>query len=148
MTKLTKSQLQEITNIYLLANTPKSLLRALLKTSVVDALRRDCSTEELFHSYNRITTKAKRSPFVAALAYCSLIALLVKAPAKSECPDASYLQWGTIIESHLAREFGTTETVIITSNSPNPTVRLVSTGGMPLRSTQDSPTKPTTQFFS
>lgn len=126
MTNLSKSQIHEVTNIYLLANTPKSLLRALLKSSVVDKLRSNCSNEELLEYYNRVTTKAKRSPFIVALAYSTLIALLVKSPHVNQYPDPTFLQWGTVIESHLKKQFGATSSIIIAPNTPQATMRLPS----------------------
>jgi hypothetical protein len=147
MIHLSKSQLQELTNIYLLANTPKSLLRVLLKTTAVDKLRRDCSPGELLEYYNRITTKAKRSPAVSAMAYAALIALLVKSPPVSQYPDSSFLQWGTIIESYLSQQFGTTSTLIITPDSPKPAVRLITANGAPIRSFGTAPNKPSTQLL-
>jgi hypothetical protein len=148
MTKLSKSQIQEATNIYLLANTPKSMLRAMLKSSAVDKLRRDCSPEDLLEYYNRITTKAKRSPFIVALAYATLIALLVKSPSNDQYPDPTFLQWGSVIESHLKQQFGSTSSVIIMPNTPQPTVRLVSLTGMPLSNSTITRNKPLTQILS
>ena len=134
MKHLSKSQLQEITTLYLVANTPKSLLYTLLKSSVVDTLRSDCSCEELLTYYNNITSKAKRSPFIIALAYATLVALLVKSPPTERYPDTSYLEWGQILESHLSQHFGTTSTVILSPNTSKPTMQLVSSSGIPITS--------------
>lgn len=120
MIKVPKSIIEEATNIYILANTPKSLFRGLLKSALVERLKHNCSVNELLSYYNRVTAKGNRSPFVAAMAYSTLIALFAKAPPKDIAPDASFLQWGTDIEGFAQQSMGATTSMIITTQTPIP----------------------------
>jgi hypothetical protein len=126
MIRMPKSDLQEATNIFILANTPKSLLRGLLKSNVVNDLRRRCSVDELRVYFDTVTERGERSPFVAALAYAVLIALLTKSPPSADSPDATRLQWGPIIKDYLIERFPVTETRIITTDTPQATVTYTS----------------------
>lgn len=146
MTKFPKSELREVTNIYLLANTPKSLFGALVKTNVVDRLRRECSNAELLNYYKKITAKGRRTPFVVAMAYASLIALLLNTPVKEEYPDTSFLQWGQFLEDYANKKFGSTQTLIISPHAPKPTTRLVSAAGNPLQTPIETTKKSFTQY--
>jgi hypothetical protein len=98
MIHLPKTYLEEITNTLILANTPKSLLKGLLKTKAVETLRRDCTAADLSEYYQQITAKGSRSPFVTALAYAVLVTLLTKSPPPDPSPDSSFLSdWSSVV---------------------------------------------------
>jgi hypothetical protein len=129
MIRLPKSYLQEITNTLILANTPKSLLNGLLQTKGVEVIRRECDGSDLLDYYQRITAKGSRTPFIIALAYATLVALLTKSPPPTPPPDASFLQWGQTIEQLIRDGFGTTQRSVIIQESPRPSI--IYTSGAP-----------------
>jgi len=122
MRKLPKSKLRELATIFILANTPNSLAKGMLRSDAVDILRKECTEAELLEYYNQVTTKGNRSPFVAALAYATLIALLAKKPTQDQYPDPACLQWGKEIASYMTDNFGRTESLIITADAPRPLI--------------------------
>ena len=122
MKKLPKSKLRELATIFIVANTPISLTRGMLRSDAVDILRKDCTEVELLEYYNQVMVKGNRSPFVAALAYATLIALLTKNPSKEQYPDVSCLQWGKQVEAYMRENFGNTQSLIITPDRPAPTI--------------------------
>jgi hypothetical protein len=105
---------------------PKSLLRALSKSRSAEHLRHKCSADELRDYFDTVTEKGERSPFLAALAYTVLIALLTKSPGPATPPDASRLHWGPVIRDYLIETFPLTERRIITAETPPPKVTYTS----------------------
>lgn len=115
--KLSKSQLQEVTLSYILANTPRSLYRILIASSAVTTLKSECTSRELCNEYMRVTLKPSKSPLVLGLSYAILIALLSQQPPEEFQPDASCLQWGEHIQNIMEHSLRSTKTSIITANS-------------------------------
>ena len=138
MINLPKAYLQEITNVAILANTPKSLLNGMLRTSAVREMRALCTPPDLLEYYKKITVKADRSPFVAALAYATLIALLMQAPEKRFYPDASCLRWGEMIEKSIEQRFGTVQSTVI-SDMQKPALTFTSGTGTTTVATKKVP---------
>jgi hypothetical protein len=139
MIKLPKSSLEESTNVTILANTPKSLLNGLLRTVAVREMRASCTPAELLDYYKKITAKGDRSPFVAAIAYATLISLLMQAPTKEFYPDASCLRWGEMIEQLIEQRFGTTQFTVITQLMQQPVLIYTSGTGTTAVSNQKAP---------
>jgi hypothetical protein len=103
------------------------LLNSLKTNLSVEKLYRNSSVDELKDYYDYITARARRDEIVMALAYATLIALLLKfydsAQFSSLEIDASRLPWGDEIKRHF--ESITPSTGIITvKGTPKPKVRI------------------------
>jgi hypothetical protein len=104
MPKLSRTSLKDLTSIFVFANTPKSLFKAILSSSTYKEILGGSSYEELAKSYNDLTVRARRTPMIAALSYAILIALLKKAKHNDRV-DCSRLDWG----DHLKQLFDQTQ---------------------------------------
>ena len=123
MIKLSRNQLLEITQVMVLANTPLSLLKGLVRSSAVQILRTKCSPEELIEYYDHITVRPRRSEIVMALAYAVLSAILLKARDAKRIPvDATRLFWGEQIQDHMSRMTVRTSLTHIPKEKMNPRV--------------------------
>src|SRR4051794_24455962 len=104
MIRLSKTQIEEIAQVMVIANTPLSLLRGYERSSAIASLIKQ-NPEELVGYYDRITARASRTEVAVAIAYAMLIAILIKARDKEQPPvDASRLLWGERIQKRLAME--------------------------------------------
>jgi hypothetical protein len=112
MTKISYSSLKELTRIMAFANTPRSLFRAILASRAYDCLSRGSDYGELNSYYDAITSRGKRSPVVAALAYAVLIALLVKTP-NSGAVDSTRLEWGERIAEYTNQTQKSSQIIIL-----------------------------------
>lgn len=112
MKKISFSSLKELVKIFVFANTPKSFLRALVLSSEYDAVLTQNSYEKLSESYNELTSRAKRTPVVTALAYTVLVALLKKSENVNSI-DASCLDWGEQIKEHVDRTQKSSQLIIL-----------------------------------
>lgn len=126
MIRLSRYQLKEIAEIFVLANTPLSLFKAIVRTSTMDYLRKR-PTSELVSYYDFITARARRDEISVALAYAVLFALLIKARDVTQIPiDVSRLAWGEYIAQYLRR--GSTSTQTLTLEPPARTPQVETTG--------------------
>ena len=123
MIKLSKSDIVEFAQIFMLANTPLSLFNGMLRCAGMDKLRR-ATAQELTAKYDQLTAKAERSEVVAALAYAILCGMVVLSRTSPEIDaDASRLQWGTAIWEFKKRsEVGTSLIILPSQNNPPPRV--------------------------
>jgi hypothetical protein len=65
--KLAKSDLRDFARVLILANTPLSLFKGIVRCAGMDKLRK-WSTTELIEYYDYITARAERSEVAAGLA--------------------------------------------------------------------------------
>ena len=119
MIKLTRNDLKELAQTYMLANTPRSLFGGLLQCSAVHKLKRsECNKPELKAYFETITAKARRSEYVMSLAYAVAVALLTKDISLEEGEiDFSRLDWGEQFQDYA---YHTSSSVIITDISAFP----------------------------
>lgn len=147
MTRLSRTELSEIGQIVMLANTPLSLYEALVSTTAVRKLTGD-SPVDLSEAYDRITAKGPHSEIGAALAYAILTAILLQGrEGKLTRVDETRLKWGEEIANYFKRStiVTTTTTIptepderwpsVITSDS-SPSRGIVGWDGRPLQKTQ------------
>lgn len=73
--KLPIPWLNEIIDIFLVANTPTYLFRRLRQSDVVRQLAQDCDPEKLAADYDAIATEGTRELAAQALGYALLVAL-------------------------------------------------------------------------
>jgi hypothetical protein len=124
MTKLSKTDLGEILEIFFLANTPVSLFVGMNRSDAVQKLKRS-PAGELLNYYDRITSRKERSELVIALAYAVLCAILLRAQDGDRVTvDATRLLWGEQIRVRLERSY-IRSSLISTGNSP-PAVHVAS----------------------
>lgn len=117
MTRLSKTELEEILTTFFLANTPVSLFRGMSRCEGMGKLRK-CSAVDLSEYYDRITARAERSELVVALAYAVLSAILIRASEGDRVPvDATRLLWGDRIQAHVQRSW-VPSTVVSAANAP------------------------------
>ena len=116
--KLSKTDLIDFARILILANTPLSLFKGMVRCPGMDKLRAYPATE-LIAYYDRLTARARRSEFTAALAYALLCAVVLHARETRDIQiDPSRLQWGAQIW-----EFMTQSTIITNYIDIKPTIR-------------------------
>jgi hypothetical protein len=86
--------------MFVLANTPRSFLSGIQGTSAFQRLRRDVALTELVEAYDRFTAREHRDEIVVALAYASLLAILLNKDRATlqRMPDSSRLDWGEEFE--------------------------------------------------
>jgi len=143
MIKLTKSELLEFAQVFILANTPLSLFNGLIRCAGMEKLRKN-SEDVLLRYYDHITARAGRNEIVLALAYAVLCALVLRARQISSLEvDASRLQWGQRIWDFMRRSDSGTgglgiiarqEAMITSSNSPSTEMRILGPDGLPASS--------------
>ena len=125
MTRLSRYQLREFAQVLVLANTPLSLFRGLIRCSAMEKLLK-CSPQELLDYYDRITARPRRSETVMALAYAVLSAILLHARDANRVPvDASRLLWGEQIREHLSHAVVNTQSFTVSSPQPSATIQVV-----------------------
>lgn len=118
MTTLTRNDLKELAQTYMLANTPRSLFWGLLQCSAVHKLKSEYNKPELKTYFETITAKARRSEYVMSLAYAVAVALLTKDISMEEGEiDFSRLDWGEQFQDYA---YHTSSSVIITDISAFP----------------------------
>jgi hypothetical protein len=127
MIHISRTELRNLAEIYILANTPYSLLKSLKSHPLVERLFKDCTVEELKKYYDYVTARARRDEIVMALAYSTLIALLLKFNTSAQFSmldiDSARLPWGDEIRRRI--EFITASSSVITIEStPKPKVRI------------------------
>ena len=105
MIKINIVELKSLASVYILSNTPFSLLKALMNTNVVEELRINCSLQYLKDYYQMITSRAKRDEISMGLTYAVMIAFLTHKDNnflnQDINLDVSRLKWGEEIEAHL-----------------------------------------------
>lgn len=96
MIQLSRSELCALAEVFILANTPRSLFDAMVVHPVVARMKSGCERKELLLKYDEVTAKDRRSPFIIAFAYAILVALLTKPSSEisPEQPDVTRLLWG------------------------------------------------------
>lgn len=99
MIKVNRRQLLELATVYMVANTPASLFRGLLRNDVVSSLMSDTPRAQLLAYFDQITARAKRNEFTLALAYGVLVAIICSRDRSNweENPDVDRLSWGSKI---------------------------------------------------
>jgi hypothetical protein len=122
MTKLTRAELLEFAQIVVLANTPISLFRGMERCAGMDSLRKT-PLAELVAYYDHLTARAKRNEIVIGLAYAILCAIIVQGRSSNQPGvDGTRLQWGVQIQDFMKRAYVGTESTIILTDFPRPTV--------------------------
>lgn len=122
MITLTRNDLKELAQTYMLANTPRSLFGGLLRCSAVHKLKSEYNKPELKTYFETITAKARRSEYVMSLAYAVAVALLTKDISMEEGEiDFSKLDWGEQFQDHA---YHTSSSVIITDISAFPSQKI------------------------
>src|SRR6185295_15597640 len=114
MIRISREELREVASVYVVANTPSSMLGGLLRTSAVRRLRSE-SIGDLAAYYDFVTTRARRTEVSMGLAYAILVSIHFHAhPVPGTRPhlDASRLQWGSIIEEQAKSKAPTTQIVV------------------------------------
>ena len=125
MTKLTRAELLEFAQIVILANTPISLFRGMERSAGMNALRKT-PLPKLIAYYDHITARAKRSEIVIGLAYAILSAIIVQGKSFNHPDvDGTRLQWGAQIQDFMKRAYVGTQSTIILTDFPRPTVSSV-----------------------
>lgn len=144
MKELSKSDIEELALVFVLANTPASLVRGMNRCSAMTKLRQ-WSADELVRYYDRITARAKRSEFVVSLAYAVLCALMLRVRDGVRVNvDASRLLWGEYIAQIVTRSGVPTgrfdvsiplakPTVLVSSSVSSNTPLILGPDGRPLR---------------
>ena len=121
MIKINRNELKGIASIYVLANTPFSLIKELINSNVVEELKNQCGLQHLKDYYQMITSRAKRDEISIGLSYAVLIAFLTHKDNnflnKDINIDVTRLKWGEVIEGHL--KIKTTSESIIDIQSKN-----------------------------
>ena len=124
---LNKLAAREVVALLILANTPKSLYKAILKSSAYTWLVKNCGEKQLSNYYDELTARARRTPLSAALAYACLVALLNTATSPGAV-DASRLEWGENMRSYSNEGELATSRLIIPATG-RPAVSFVSSAG-------------------
>jgi hypothetical protein len=128
VTKLSKTDLHDLLEVFFLANTPRSLFVGMNRCDAMRKLRK-CQARELLEYYDNITARAERSELVVSLAYAVLCAILLRAQDGDRVAvDSTRLLWGDQIRLHLERSLVPTNTVMA---SHTPTTSLVSSISSP-----------------
>lgn len=100
MISISKKELYEIATIFMVANTPSSLLRGLLDCQAVSRMRKKSRPEELLVYYDFVGARAKRTTVSMALAYGVLVSILFNEKPSEHCRssiDVTRLFWGAHI---------------------------------------------------
>ncbi len=133
MIRLTKQDLLELADVYIVANTPNSLFKGLSHCRAVEWMRRKSSAEELSEYYDHITARACRSEIVIGLAYGVLVALLTfPGDGQRILPDCSRLNWGEKIRDYVTQVYATTNTLIIAAPRLTAEVQPISSNSAPI----------------
>jgi hypothetical protein len=131
MIRLSRTELKELAQILVLANTPRSLYGGLVNSAGMTKLRA-CSTADLLDYYNQITARARRSEFVIALSYAVLCAILLHArEGERIAVDASRLDWGENIADYLKSSTVPTRQIVINPSQRKPAIRIEGSGVAP-----------------
>jgi hypothetical protein len=139
---LAKSDLRDFARVLILANTPLSLFKGIVRCAGMDKLRKS-STAELVEYYDYITARAERSEVAAGLAYAILSAIVLHARTEPHIYiDASRLRWGSRIwdfmrasnigTDYVNAPFSTKQPEISVTNSPTARALLFGADGRPL----------------
>jgi hypothetical protein len=118
VTRLSRKDLREFAQIFVLANTPISLFKGLTRCNAMDKLRK-CPANELVEYYDYVTARARRSEIVVALMYAVLFAILLLARGANPFPvDVKRLLWGERVREYLKRSTVGTTSVIVLPTDP------------------------------
>lgn len=141
MINVTRSELIQLAMLYLVANTPRSLLEGLARRDAVNKFRYDVPIEDLLTYYEKITSRAKRSEIVVGLAYAVLVGILLHKDnlGGQISPEASRLQWGEQLKM-IANSINT-PTKILELASPSARINANSTPGSSLIVPAGGPTQ-------
>lgn len=112
MIRLDRKDIIELAGAVILANTPYSLYHALVKTSAVQRMKRECEPIELEQYYDHVTVRARRTEIELGIAYGILVALLTSEKICNPV-DVSRLQWGEAINELVQKSGRTTQSLII-----------------------------------
>jgi uncharacterized membrane protein len=114
MIDLTIGDLKQIAQVLMVANTPISLLKGLLRSSAMTVLER-CQPELLLECFEKISTRARQSEIAVALEYALLAAILTRSRDPMNAPvDASRLSWAEDMRAYLSlKPVTNTESMII-----------------------------------
>lgn len=119
MIRLRRKELRELATAYMIANTPTSLFNTLRQTDALKRLRDEVSSDELLAFFDRVTARAKRSEIGLAIAYASMLALLLKPDGYQRNLDSSRLLWGEKVEE-IARASNVPTRIISLDMTPKP----------------------------
>lgn len=129
MTRLSKADLEDVLEIFFVANTPRSLLWGMTRTEAIAKLRKS-PARELLEYYDRVTARAPRSELVMAVAYAFLCAILLRAQDGDAVPvDAGRLLWGEQIRNYFERSL--IPTGIISANNVPPAIQFSGSASVP-----------------
>ncbi len=119
MIRISRSKLSELAGIFMLANTPYSLVKEMQKSETINNLKNECSYKKLVEYYNDITTRAKQTDVSIGLAYAVMISILTFNNKKLDDLklkiDEDRLQWGKEIKEFLTKTFPA-QTIITVDN--------------------------------
>ena len=140
MIKINRNQLSELAYIYLVANTPLSLLNALKRNEAVLRMKDNCSYNHLKEYYGIITGRARRDETVMGLSYAVLVAILLHERTEGHLPDCARLEWGDEIKKYVSASNRSNLSIVINGspattridNSPS-SVTILGSNGRPLR---------------
>lgn len=122
---LSKQQLRELARIFILANTPISFFNSLVRCSAMENLRR-APPAVLMEYFDELTTRARRTDLLIALAYAVLTAILLRARDAQYVPvQASRLHWGERIRVYAQQTTVGTHVLSAEALRPQPTVRII-----------------------
>lgn len=115
MIKIDRNELLELASAYVIANTPESLARGLLKTSGVTRMRQEEVRSELRREYELVTTRANRTEISMGLAYGLLLGIVLN--VRNEDPDVSVdtsrLHWGDEVAEVARRLVPSSQSIVI-----------------------------------
>lgn len=121
LTKLTKSEIADFARTAVLANTPLSLFRGMVRCPGMDKLR-NTPVHELTHYYDRVTARAERSEIGIGLAYAVLSAIILHTRDQGGIQvDPSRLYWGEQMWELATRGTIPTGLIVPPMTTQNPT---------------------------
>ena len=125
MTKIPKSYLQKAAQVFLFANTPRSLYRNFRNSEIVSLLISEWSCKELCAYFQKVSAKGEQGPMVVALSYAVLIALLIQNGPSGCPPEASRLRFAKMIIDFASEEMPEPSLIILpgTGNLVSPILK-------------------------
>jgi len=122
-----RNELRQLAEVFVIANTPRSLYTEILATGYVNRVLKTYSIDNLLALYSRVTAKPNRSEVTAAFLYLLLISIYKSGSSKMNEADSSCLDWGPLIQT-LAQSNSASSQIISLGdfNNQNPQI-----GGRP-----------------
>lgn len=123
--KLTKSEIVDFARAAVLANTPLSLFRAMVRCPGMDKLR-NTPVRDLTRYYDQVTARAERSEIGVGLAYAVLSAIILHTRDQGGIQvDSSRLYWGKQMWELATRGTIPTGLIVPPMTMQNPTATAV-----------------------